>query len=121
MEKKIIRNEFQKTDSFNKFDKHTGDKGRVTIGNESVDVYNIVTYEVTPATAEWLTELFMSPMVLLELPASGAVGNDYNWSNSVVVPVIIDVDSIKYKDTNESQIVLEFSCTVAKKSKNPTN
>ena len=95
--------------------------GIQTVGNESVDEYSISAYRITPVEAEWVTEMFMSPMVLFELPVSRNVGTKYLWSNSMVVPIQIKEESITYKDTLDGFVEMEFSFVVAKKTKNPTN
>ena len=121
VKKVVSANKYQQTDSFNKFDKYSGMHGMKTVGNESVDEYSINAYRMTPTEAEWVTEMFMSPMVLFELPVSRNVGTSYIWSNSMVVPVMINEETVTYKDTKDGFVEMEFTFRVAKKTKNPTN
>jgi len=114
------RRQFSTTNTSGVFDKLASINGKMKIATESVDKYSVTTQHLSSAEAEWLTEMFGSTQVMIQVPSSTAVGGKV-YSQSMLLPVLINDGSIKYHNTDEGTIEIEFSMTVAKTTKVPRN
>jgi len=114
------RRQFAASNVSGVFDKLASINGKMKIASETVDRYSVTTQHLSSAEAEWLTEMFTSTQVMIQVPSSTAVGGSV-YSQSMLLPVLIQDGSIKYHDTDQGTIEIEFSMKVAKSTKVPRN
>lgn len=102
------------------FDKMASVNGKMKIASESIDKYSVTTQHLSSAEAEWLTEMFGSTQVMIQVPSSTAVGGKV-YSQSMMLPVLINNGEVEYHNTDEGTIEISFTMSVAKTTKVPRN
>ena len=115
------RRSFRDNPDVGLFDKWTGVDGSVKLQSNNYDKYSVQTTPLSSAKAEWLTEMFGSTEVMIEIPSTSAVGTRKLYSNVTVRAINIDAGSVEYHDTDENKIEISFTFITAKESKVPRN